>query len=96
MSPYAEVWAGEKVWALFGRHHRGDWGVVPQREKERNERMIEEGGEIISVYLISDRDAIVVITTAGHHVTVVERVTREQLNFAVPQDAPIEELYERA
>ena len=37
---------------LLSRHQRGDWGDALEEDKELNDRALEEGGQLLSVYCL--------------------------------------------
>jgi hypothetical protein len=56
---------------LVARHERGDWGLVDFEEQQANERALDEGGELRSVYVASDGTPFQVLTTADRSTTTV-------------------------
>ena len=54
--------------ALAARHAMGDWGDVPEEDRNRNNRALEEGGRVMSSYMVGSRK-VWVITEADRSVT---------------------------
>lgn len=46
------------------RHVQGDWGDMPEEDKESNDESIKAGGGCMSAYKLKDGTAIWVITEA--------------------------------
>jgi hypothetical protein len=60
------------VASLLQRHIRCDWGNVSLEDKEANNRALEEGGRLLSAYLIGDTgDKIWVVSEADRCSTMV-------------------------
>jgi hypothetical protein len=58
--------------ALFLSHHvTGDWGEVPKEDKAENELSLKKGYRILSVYRLSDKTKIWIITEADRSATTI-------------------------
>jgi len=55
---------------LLRRHHSGDWGDCCEEDKVHNDRALEHGGRLMSVYKFGD-DAIWIITEYDYSATTV-------------------------
>lgn len=49
---------------LLERHSKGDWGEVSQHDRLANERALNDGGRIWSVYKLRSGETVWVITEA--------------------------------
>ena len=49
---------------LLERHSKGDWGDVSEHDRLANERALNDGGRIWSVYRLPSGDIVWVITEA--------------------------------
>ena len=56
---------------FLDRHVNGDWGEVPDADKEENERSVEQGLRIRSAYTTSAGDRIWVLTEADRSATII-------------------------
>ena len=54
---------------FLDRHVNGDWGEVPDADKQENEVAIEQGNRILSAYTTSAGDRIGVLTEADRSAT---------------------------
>ena len=54
---------------FLDRHVNGDWGEVPEEDKQENEFSIQHGFRIFSAYTTSAGDKIWVITEADRSAT---------------------------
>lgn len=58
------------VWSLLQCHANGDWGCVPEEDRQENLLSIENGYRVMSSYPINDRgDKLWVITEADRSST---------------------------
>jgi len=55
--------------AFLDRHVHGDWGDVPEEDKQENERSVEQGLRILSAYTTSAGDKIWILTEADRSAT---------------------------
>ena len=55
--------------AFLDRHVHGDWGDVPEADKQANERSVEQGLRILSAYTTSAGDKIWILTEADRSAT---------------------------
>jgi len=53
------------------RHVNGDWGDVPEADKQENEVSVEQGFRIVSAYTTSAGEKIWIITEADRSYTTV-------------------------
>ena len=56
---------------FLDRHVNGDWGDVPDADKQENEVSVEQGFRILSAYTTSAGDRIWVLTDADRSVTTI-------------------------
>jgi hypothetical protein len=56
---------------FLGRHLKGDWGEIPQEDKEENELSLREGFRLFSAYSTRTGTRLWVITEADRSVTTV-------------------------
>ena len=56
---------------LLDRHVNGDWGEVPDADKQENERSVEQGLRILSAYTTSAGDKIWILTEADRSATIL-------------------------
>lgn len=54
---------------LILRHVTGDWGTVPEEDREANDRAVEQGLRILSAYKLNTGEKIWVITEWDRSVT---------------------------
>ena len=54
---------------FLDRHVNGDWGDVPDADKQENEVSVEQGFRILSAYTTSAGDRMWVLTDADRSVT---------------------------
>ena len=57
--------------AFLDRHVNGDWGEVPDADKQENELSVEEGFRILSAYTTSAGDKIWILTEADRSATIL-------------------------
>lgn len=63
--------AGDEPNLFLRRHVTGDWGNVPEEDKQENAFSLEKGFRILSAYELSTGTKIWVITEADRSVTTV-------------------------
>ena len=56
---------------FLDRHVHGDWGDVPDADKQENELSVEQGFRILSAYTTSTGDRIWVLTEADRSATII-------------------------
>ena len=56
---------------FLDRHVNGDWGEVPDADKEENELAVEQGLRILSAYTTSAGDKLWILTEADRSVTIL-------------------------
>jgi hypothetical protein len=56
---------------FLDRHVNGDWGEVPDEDKQENELSVEHGFRIVSAYTTSAGEKIWVITEADRSYTTI-------------------------
>jgi len=56
---------------FLDRHVNGDWGDVPDADKQENELSVKQGSCILSAYTTSAGDRIWVLTEAGRGATTI-------------------------
>jgi len=55
----------------LNRHVKGDWGSLPEEDKEENELSLREGFRLLSAYEAEDLPKIWIITEADRSVTTI-------------------------
>lgn len=61
--------AGQMPAAFLDRHMNGDWGDVPEEDKQENEFSVAHGLRILSAYTTSAGEKIWIITEADRSYT---------------------------
>ena len=56
---------------FLDRHGNGDWGEVPEADKEENELSVEQGFRILSAYTTSAGDKLWILTEADRSATIL-------------------------
>ena len=56
---------------FLDRHVNGDWGVVPEEDKQENEVSVEQGFRILSAYTTSAGVRIWILTEADRSATMI-------------------------
>ena len=56
---------------FLDRHVNGDWGDVPEEDKQENEVSVARGFRILSAYTTSAGDRIWILTEADRSATIV-------------------------
>ena len=56
---------------FLDRHVNGDWGEVPDADKQENELSVEKGFRILSAYTTSAGDKLWILTEADRSATIV-------------------------
>ena len=56
---------------FLNRHANGDWGEVPEEDKQENEFSVQRGLRILSAYTTSAGDRIWVLTEADRSATTI-------------------------
>jgi hypothetical protein len=58
------------MWNLLHRHGNGDWGCIPEEDKQENLLSVKNGYRVMSSYLLNDRgDKLWIITEADRSST---------------------------
>jgi hypothetical protein len=55
----------------LSRHQTGDWGEVPDEDKEENELSVKKGFRILSAYTLTNGEKVWVITEADRSATTI-------------------------
>ena len=61
----------DEVWRMVLRHIRGDWGDVSEGDRAENERALDAGDRLMSVYAATDGTRVWIITEWDRSVTTV-------------------------
>ena len=61
----------EEASFFLGRHARGDWGVVSESDAHENDLAVQDGGRIVSAYILLSDVRIWIITEADRSATTV-------------------------
>jgi len=56
---------------FLDRHVNGDWGEVPEADKQENELSVEQGLRILSAYTTSAGDRVWILTEADRSATIL-------------------------
>ena len=56
---------------FLDRHVNGDWGEVPEADKQENELAVEQGLRILSAYTTSAGDRMWIVTEADRSATTI-------------------------
>lgn len=58
------------TWSLLQRHVNGDWGCIPEEDRQENRLSVENGYRVMSSYAINGRgDKLWIITEADRSST---------------------------
>ena len=63
--------AGQLPAEFLDRHVNGDWGEVPEEDKQENEFSVQHGFRILSAYTTSAGEKIWIITEADRSYTTI-------------------------
>jgi hypothetical protein len=63
--------AGQQPAVFLDRHVNGDWGDVPEEDKQENDFSVQHGFRIISAYTTSAGAKIWIITEADRSATTI-------------------------
>lgn len=66
---------------IFGRHAKGDWGLVDADDAAANDEALKDGSRLLSAYKLKDGTKIWVITEA-----VGENGQREATTILLPEE----------
>lgn len=61
--------AGASIFALVNRHARGDWGDLPEADREQNDLSVVAGRRVLSCYPLGDEQKVWIITEADRSTT---------------------------
>jgi hypothetical protein len=61
----------DDIMAALARHHRGDWGDVGREDHAENERSLQEGFRLFSVYHGTNGTKFYIITEHDRSITTV-------------------------
>lgn len=61
--------AGASIFALVNRHARGDWGDLPEGDREQNALSVVAGRRVLSSYPLGGEVKVWVITEADRSTT---------------------------
>jgi len=61
----------EDILAAIQKHQAGDWGDLDQKDREANDRALEEGTRLLSIYHSARRIKFWIITEADRSATTV-------------------------
>lgn len=63
--------AGQSATKFYDRHVRGDWGDIDPEDVDANERALQNGSRILSVYSTTPGVTLWVITEADRSITTI-------------------------
>jgi hypothetical protein len=61
--------AGQDPLDLLARHVSGDWGELPEEDRQENELSVEQGFRILSAYALDTGERVWIITERDRSVT---------------------------
>ena len=56
---------------FLDRHVNGDWGEMPEADKQENELSVEQGFRLLSAYTTSAGDRVWILTEADRSATIL-------------------------
>ena len=59
--------------SLLARHVQGDWGMVPPDDQTANDEALQNGGRILSSYILGTNDVLWIITEHDRSTTTILR-----------------------
>lgn len=63
--------AGHNPYEFLFRHRQGDWGEVPEEDRQENELSLQEGFRVLSAYHTRLGETLWFITEADRSVTTI-------------------------
>lgn len=75
-----------RVLTLLARHVSGDWGTAPPRIVKANELALSQGGELISIYNLSESEAHSRTNRFTTLICLVTESDRSVTTFLVPEE----------
>jgi hypothetical protein len=63
--------AGVAPFSLLNRHHAGDWGVVDADDWRANDRALQDGTRLLSVYVLPTGERVWIITEWDRSATTI-------------------------
>src|SRR5262245_51658482 len=63
--------AGQQPYEFLSRHIQGDWGDVPEEDRQENELSLREGFRLLSAYHTRLREKLWVITEADRSASTI-------------------------
>ena len=66
-----EVVSGDELAVMLSRHAKGDWGEVPEDDKQENEQSLLNGWRLLSAYTADNGEKIWLITEADRSATTI-------------------------
>lgn len=63
--------AGLSIFVLVNRHARGDWGDLPESDREQNELSVVAGQRVLSCYALTGDQKVWIITEADRSTTTI-------------------------
>lgn len=68
--------------SLLRRHLSGDWGIVSEEDAFVNDMALQDGGRLLSAYMLPDQTLLWIITDAE----IDEEHNREATTLLLPED----------
>ncbi|QDH60965.1 hypothetical protein [Pandoraea pnomenusa] len=62
---------GASIYALVNRHACGDWGDLPEADREQNELSVVAGQRVLSCYALTGDQKVWIITEADRSTTTI-------------------------
>lgn len=63
--------AGQDPMLFVARHQAGDWGEIPDEDRQENELSLQQGFRLLSAYQTANGERIWVITEADRSATTI-------------------------
>lgn len=63
--------SGEDPLVFIARHQSGDWGEVPEEDRQENEFSLQHGFRLLSAYTLTTRVRLWIITEADRSATTI-------------------------
>ena len=74
------------MFEAISKYKKGDWGILPEADKEENNRAIKEGGPILGLYNAGKYDIVVVM---GKERSKIEVVMKHEIGKEIIHDPVI-------
>ncbi len=83
------------MFQFISKFTKGDWGELPESDKQENDRAIKEGGAILGLYTIKTKGSIIgLIASKTYEVAIIMPAKRNMIEIVMKHELGKERVHQ--